>query len=104
MMYGPQAAFLTELFGTRVRYSGASLGYQLAGVLGGALAPIISVALLEATGSSLSVTLYVVFALAITIGAVAISRETSEEQLEETEKAEEEKIVEQPEALGGASR
>ena len=104
MMYGPQAAFLTELFGTRVRYSGASLGYQLAGVLGGALAPIISVALLEATGSSLSVTLYVVFALAITIGAVAISRETSEEQLEETEKAEEKEIVEQPEALGGVSR
>ena len=98
MMYGPQAAFLTELFGTRVRYSGASLGYQLAGVLGGALAPIISVALLEATGSSLSVTLYVVFALAITIGAVAISRETSEEQLEDTEKAEEKEIVEQPEA------
>jgi metabolite-proton symporter len=37
-MYGPQAAFISELFPTRVRYSGASVGYQLAGVLGGALA------------------------------------------------------------------
>jgi hypothetical protein len=43
----------------------------------------------------------VVFALAITIAAVAISQETSEEHLERTEKAEEKEIVEQPEALGG---
>ncbi len=47
IMYGPQASFIAELFGTRVRYSGASLGYQLAGVLGGAVAPIISVWLLD---------------------------------------------------------
>ncbi len=43
-MYGPQASFIAEMFPTEVRYTGASMGYQLAGILGGALAPIISVA------------------------------------------------------------
>ena len=42
MMYGPQAAFLAEMFSTNVRYSGASLGYQLGAILGGALAPVIA--------------------------------------------------------------
>jgi hypothetical protein len=54
-MYGPQAAFITELFGTEVRYSGASLGYQLAGALG----PIIAVALLDRFGSPFAIALYV---------------------------------------------
>src|SRR5262249_29388608 len=54
-MYGTQAAFIAEMFPTRVRYSGASMGYQLAGIIGGALAPIISVALLQRYGSSLPV-------------------------------------------------
>ena len=48
MMYGPQAAYFSELFGTRVRYSGASLGYQLASVLAGGLSPLIATALLAA--------------------------------------------------------
>ena len=42
MMYGPQAAFFTELFSTEVRYSGASLGYQVGAILGGAFAPTIA--------------------------------------------------------------
>ena len=46
-MYGPQAAFLSELFGTNVRYSGVSIGYQLASIFAGGLAPIIAVALLQ---------------------------------------------------------
>ena len=50
-MYGPQAAFLSELFGTRVRYSGVSIGYQLASILAGGLAPIIAVAPVAATGT-----------------------------------------------------
>ena len=49
-MYGPQAAFFSELFGTRVRYSGASLGAQLASVLGGRLSPFIATALLARYG------------------------------------------------------
>ena len=63
-MYGPQAAFIAELFGTRVRYSGASMGYQVAGIFGGALAPIIATALLAWSGSWVAVSLYVVGALA----------------------------------------
>ena len=46
-MYGPQAAFLSELFGTKVRYSGVSIGYQLASIVAGGLAPLIAVALLH---------------------------------------------------------
>ena len=45
-MYGPQAAFLSELFDTRVRYSGASLGCQLSSVIAGGLSPFIATALL----------------------------------------------------------
>ena len=45
-MYAPQAAFFSELFGTSVRYTGASVGYQLASIFAGALAPIIAIKLL----------------------------------------------------------
>ena len=45
-MYAPQAAFFSELFGTSVRYTGASVGYQLASIFAGALAPIIALKLL----------------------------------------------------------
>jgi metabolite-proton symporter len=76
-MYGPQAAFITELFGTEVRYSGASLGYQLAGVLGGALAPIIAVALLDRFDSPWAIAVYVLAALLITVTAVLMARETA---------------------------
>ncbi len=63
-VYGPMGAFFSELFGTRVRYSGASLSYALAGILGAALAPIISGWLLSLTGASWSVSLYL-FAVAL---------------------------------------
>jgi metabolite-proton symporter len=76
-MYGPQAAFIAELFSTRLRYSGASLGYQLAGVLGGALAPLVSIALLNRTGSWLAVAGYVAAMLVITVVAVALAPETA---------------------------
>ena len=62
-MYGPQAAFIAEMFPTKIRYTGASMGYQLAGIFGGALAPIISVALLDRYDTSLVVSLYVVAVL-----------------------------------------
>ena len=60
-----------------MRYSGASLGYQVAGVLGGALAPIIAVALLNKYDSALPVALYVFASLLVTIVAVALARETA---------------------------
>jgi MFS family permease len=76
-MYGPQASFIAEMFPTRVRYSGASMGYQLAGILGGALAPIVSVALLDRYDTSVVVLLYVVAMLAVTTACVLIAPETS---------------------------
>ena len=76
-MYGPQASFIAEMFPTRVRYTGASMGYQLAGILGGALAPIISVALLDRFDTSLVVSVYVVLMLAVTTVCVLLSPETS---------------------------
>jgi metabolite-proton symporter len=76
-MYGPQASFIAEMFPTRVRYTGASMGYQLAGILGGAVAPIVSVALLDRYDTSLVVSLYVVAMLVITAACVAAAPETS---------------------------
>src|SRR5690606_21942955 len=58
-MYGPQAAFLSEMFGTKVRYSGVSVGYQLASVVAGGLAPVIAVALYTSFGTGYAVSVYV---------------------------------------------
>ncbi|MGW2199217.1 MFS transporter [Streptosporangium sp. NPDC001682] len=66
-MYGPQAAFFSELFATRMRYSGVSIGSQLASIIAGGLAPLIAVALLSAYESSLPVMLYVVGAAVLTL-------------------------------------
>jgi len=98
-MYGPQAAFITELFGTEVRYSGASLGYQLAGVLGGALAPIVAVALLDAFGSGYAVAVYVLAALLVTIVALLLARETAAAQLTADEAPEEAAAARAPSRL-----
>jgi MFS family permease len=82
LMYGPQAAYFSELFGTRVRYSGASVGYQLASILAGALAPLIAVALLDAWDSTLPVSLYLVAMCLISVVAVLAARETKGASLE----------------------
>ncbi|OEJ30596.1 MFS transporter [Streptomyces subrutilus] len=75
-MYGPQAAFISEMFDTEVRYSGASMGSQLASIIGGALAPIIAVALLDGYGSSLPISIYLAAAALITSATVLAARET----------------------------
>ncbi len=80
-MYGPQAAFIAELFSTRLRYSGASMGYQIAGIFGGALAPIISIQLVRTTGSAFAVSAYVLVALLITLVALWFAPETSRADL-----------------------
>ena len=74
-MYGPSGAFFSELFSTRVRYSGASLGYQLASALAGGFAPVIAVALLSAYGYP-AVALYMIVMALITIVAVYLATET----------------------------
>jgi len=60
IMYGPQAALISETFGTGVRYSGAGLGYQLASVIAGGPAPLIATAILADTGSSTWISLYII--------------------------------------------
>ena len=73
-MYGPQAAFLAELFGTRVRYSGASLGSQLSSVVAGGLSPFIATALLPYGRGALAA--YLIGMAIITIVAVLLATET----------------------------
>lgn len=83
-MYGPQAAFFSELFGTRVRYSGVSLGYQLASPFAGGLAPIIAAFLLKWTdGSPWSIAAYLAFTALITLTAVRAAKETVHADLAE---------------------
>jgi metabolite-proton symporter len=76
-MYGPQASFIAEMFPTAVRYTGASMGYQLAGILGGALAPIIATALLSRFQSSVYVSVYVAVVLAVAVLCVLKAKETA---------------------------
>ena len=83
MMYGPQAALFAEMFSRRVRYSGASIGYQGAAVFAGGLAPIIMVSLLAWTGTSLSVSLYVFAMAALTFFCVYMITDTYEDEMAE---------------------
>lgn len=72
VMYGPQAALFAELFTAEMRYTGASLGYQISAILGGGLAPFVMVLLLEATGSSLSVAGYVMVLSVLSLVSIAL--------------------------------
>ncbi len=81
-MYGPQAAFLSELFGTRVRYTGASLGYQLAAPLSGGIAPLVATALLAWSGGDpWPVGVYLVGMALVTVVAVLLAAETRHRDL-----------------------
>jgi MFS transporter, MHS family, shikimate and dehydroshikimate transport protein len=91
LMYGPQAAYFSELFGTRVRYSGASLGYQLASVFGGGFAPLIAAALLTANnGSPTLVALYMMAVSIISLIAAIMAPETFRDEIDERKRDEEE--------------
>ena len=86
-MYGPQAAFFSELFGTSVRYSGASLGYQLASPFAGGLAPLIAAGLLKWSGGQpWPIAAYLVGMAAITIVSVWLAAETHRKDLSELER------------------
>jgi metabolite-proton symporter len=82
-MYGPQASFFSELFGARVRYSGASLGYQLASVFAGGLSPLIATALLNWSGGRpWPIALYMTAMACITVVSVYLAAETLPEKVE----------------------
>jgi MFS family permease len=80
-MYGPQAAFLSELFGTKVRYSGVSIGYQLASIFAGGLAPLLAVWLYTTFDSGYAVSWYVAASAVLTILAVGTYHETRHRDL-----------------------
>ena len=75
MQYGPQAAYFTELFSTEVRYSGASLGYQIGAIIGGALAPTIAVLLWNNFGI-FYVSVYILIAALMTLWSLSQLEET----------------------------
>ena len=82
MMFGPQVALYSELFPTDVRYSGASLGYQVGTVFGGGLAPFATAALLAATHTTWSVAGYIMVLAAISITSIVLLRELANDGAE----------------------
>lgn len=81
-MYGPQAAWFAELFDTRVRYSGASLGYQIGAVLSGGFAPLIAAALLAANhGSPWPIVIYYLVLAVLTFASARAARETYRDRI-----------------------
>ena len=81
-MYGPHAAYFSELFGTRLRYSGASIGYQLASVVGGGISPLIAASLLAyAGGEPWLIATYMAVLSLITIVSVYLASETFQEDI-----------------------
>ena len=82
MMYGPQAAFFTELFSTEVRYSGASLGYQIGAILGGAFAPTIAT-ILWTEYDIFWVSVYIALASVLALISVMMLTETYQTNLNE---------------------
>ena len=94
MLYGPMGAFLPELYGTRLRYSGAAVSYNLGGVLGGALAPIIATQLLASTGASWAISVYILAMAVVTFVSVILLSETYLTDLSELRCEERELIAE----------
>jgi MFS family permease len=72
LMYGPQAALIAECFTGRLRYSGASLGYQLASIIAGGPAPLIATALFAAYNSGYAIALYILLCALISLASAAL--------------------------------
>ena len=94
LMYAGQPAIMAEMFPTRMRYSGVSLGYQVTSIVAGSLAPIIATMLLSTYGSWVPVAIYLALAAAVTLVAVIALRETVGISLRDVDAADREKFVE----------
>ncbi|MFI6871650.1 MFS transporter [Nocardia sp. NPDC050406] len=94
-MYAAQPAIMAEMFPTRMRYSGVSLGYQVTSIVAGSLAPIIAVKLLDSFDSSVPIAVYLAIACAITAVAVLIARETKGADLADLDRADVESLAAQ---------
>jgi MFS family permease len=101
IMYAPQPAIMAEMFPTRMRYSGVSLGYQVTSIVAGSLAPIIAVKLLEVYDSSVPIAIYLALACAITLIAVVFTRETKGIDLKSLDLADAEEIADERQAAVG---
>jgi hypothetical protein len=80
LLFGPKAAFMPELFGTRVRYSGAALGANIASAISGGFSPLIATALL-AWGGSKAVSIFIIALSIITVISVLYAPETARKPL-----------------------
>ena len=80
-MFGLQSTFFPELFGTRVRYTGASFGFQLSAAIGGGLSPIIATVLAEKMGGTAGVSMLLILLAVVTFVATLFARETRDEPL-----------------------
>jgi MFS transporter, MHS family, shikimate and dehydroshikimate transport protein len=78
MMFGPEAAYLPELFGTKTRYTGCSIGCQVAAAISGGLAPVVATGLLGWSGSTWPISIYLVVLAAITLVSALASTETKD--------------------------
>lgn len=87
LMYAPQPALMAEMFPTRMRYSGVSLGYQVTSIVAGSLAPAIATWLLDRFDSAVPIALYLAGAAAITLVAALLTRETNGIDLETLDQA-----------------
>ena len=93
-VYGTQASFYAELFGTRVRYSGASFSYQISGIFGGALAPLIATSLFPAGGTTL-ISVYVAAVCVLSILCYALAQETYRKDIYAEDPQERQLVAEQ---------
>ena len=85
LQYGPQAAVIAESFPARLRYSGSSLGYQLASVTSGGPAPLIATWLMHRYGSSTSVAVYLAICAAISLGALLLLPDRQDRDFDRTD-------------------
>jgi metabolite-proton symporter len=83
MMYGPQAALIAESFPPRLRYSGASLGYQLASVIAGGPAPLIATALYARYNSGYAIAFYILACAIISLVAAALLKDYTNKDISE---------------------
>jgi MFS family permease len=102
-MYAPQPAIMSEMFPTRMRYSGVSLGYQVTSIVAGSLAPIIATALLQEYLTWVPVAIYLATAAAITLVAVISMRETKGISLYSLDRADRERLIDQRDATAARS-
>ena len=87
VMYGLQAAMMTEMFSTEFRYSGASLGYQIGAIFGGGFAPIISTALFARYHTSLAISGYMAVLCAVSFLSVLVLTETHKRENRQVSRA-----------------